>query len=60
MEIQFQTKEESNKKQLENFLKLSKIERIYSFLNLIYRVNQFSTKNKVDKSANFLITIKSK
>lgn len=60
MEIQFQTKEESNKKQLENFLKLSKIERIYSFLNLMYRVNQFSTKNKVDKSANFLITIKSK
>ena len=60
MEIQFQTKEESNKKQLENFLILSKIERIYSFLNLMYRVNQFSTKNKVDKSANFLITIKSK
>ncbi|MBP2284435.1 hypothetical protein H4V97_002753 [Flavobacterium sp. CG_23.5] len=59
MEIQFQTKEESNKKQLEIFLKLSKIERIYSFLNLMYRVNQFSTKNKVDKSANFLITIKS-
>ena len=60
MEIQFQTKEESSKKQLENFLILSKIERIYSFLNLMYRVNQFSTKNKVDKSANFLITIKSK
>lgn len=60
MEIHFQTKEESNEKQLESFIKLSKIERIDSFLNLMYRVNQFSTKNKVNKSASFLITIKSK
>ena len=60
MEIQFQTKEVSNKIQLESFLKLSKVERIYSFLNLMYKVNQYPSKVKVDKSANFLIVIKSK
>lgn len=60
MKIQFQTKEESNKMQLESFLKLSKVERIYSFLNLMHKVNQYPSKIKVDKSANFLITIKQK
>ena len=60
MEIQSQTKDESNQKQLESFFKRSKVERIYSFLNLIYKVNQYPTKNKVDKSANFLIAIKTK
>lgn len=35
MEIRFQTKEESNKQQQEDFLKLSKVERIYSFLRLM-------------------------
>lgn len=60
MEIRFQTKEVSNKKQLESFLKLSKIERIYSFLNLMHKVNQYPNKVKEDKSANFLIVIESK
>ncbi|TRX37431.1 hypothetical protein FNW52_05575 [Flavobacterium sp. ZT3R18] len=60
MQIQFQTKEKSNTLQLESFLKLSKVERIYDFLNLMYKVNQFPTKIKTDKSANFLITIKAK
>jgi hypothetical protein len=58
--MQFQTKEESNKIQLERFLKLSKVERIYSFLNLMHKVNQYPSKVKIDKSANFLIVIKSK
>ena len=60
MKIEFQTKEESNKIQLESFLKLSKIERIYSFLNLMHKVNQYPSKIKEDKSANFLTTIKHK
>jgi hypothetical protein len=60
MKIQFQTKEESNKKQQEEFLKLSGMERIYSFLNLAYRLNQYPTKNKIDKSKNFILTLKSK
>lgn len=60
MEIRFQTKEVSNKIQQESFLKLSKTERIYCFLNLMYKVNQYPSKIKEDKSANFLIVIKSK
>ena len=61
MEIRFQTKQESNKRQQEDFLKLSKVERIYSFLRLMERVNQFPVKNKVNKNKdNFLIVIKSK
>lgn len=60
MEMQFQTKEESNKIQLESFLKLSKVERIYNFLNLVHKLNQYPTKIKPAKSANFIITIKSK
>lgn len=60
MEIRFQTKEESNKQQQEDFLKLSKIDRFYSFLRLMERVNQFPVKNKINKSKdNFLIIIKS-
>jgi hypothetical protein len=61
MEIRFQTKEESNRQQQEDFLKLSKVERIYSFLRLMERVSQFPVKNKLNKNKdNFLIVIKSK
>lgn len=60
MEIRFQTKEESNEIQRDSFLKLSKIERIYSFLNLMHKVNQYPTKVREDKSANFLLVLKSK
>lgn len=59
MEIRLQTKEESNKQQREDFLKLSKIERVYSFLRLSERISKFPVKNKVDKNKdNFLIVIK--
>ena len=58
MEIRFQTKEESNRKQEEEFLKLSKIERIYSFLRLSERISKFPVKNKIDKNKdNFQIVI---
>ena len=57
MEIKFQTKEESNREQLDDFLKLSKAERIYSFLRLMYRMKQFPSKEKSSKKENFLITI---
>ena len=58
MEIKFQTKEESNQQQQEAFLKLSKTERFYSFLNLMERMSQFPTKNKIDKNNdNFIIII---
>jgi hypothetical protein len=61
MEIKFQTKEESNKQQQEAFLKLSKVERFYSFLGLMYAVKKFPTKNKIEeKKHNFVIEIKVK
>lgn len=61
MEILFQTKDESNKKQLDDFLNLSKTERIYSFLDLILKMKQFPIKNKIEnKNSNFIIELKSK
>ncbi|WP_343696010.1 hypothetical protein [Flavobacterium sp.] len=58
MEIRFQTKEESNKQQQEEFLKLSKAERFYSFLRLSERMSRFPVKNKIDKNKdNFQIVI---
>lgn len=58
MEIRFQTKEESNRQQQEEFLKLSKVERFYSFLRLSERMSKFPVKNKVDKNKdNFQIVI---
>ena len=62
MEITFTTKEESNKKRQEEFLKLEPIERIYKFLELVVRVNKFPTKTDnyriKKKNNNFVIEIK--
>ncbi|MGL2993040.1 hypothetical protein [Flavobacterium sp. TSSA_36] len=55
MELFFQTKEESNKKQIDDFLKLSKSERFYSFLRLMEKLQGFPIKNKVEKSTNFIL-----
>jgi hypothetical protein len=60
MQITFQTKEESNKNQLEDFLKLSKSERIYSFISFMMKSKQIPKKELIQKSTNFLIEIKSK
>ena len=60
MQITFQTKEESNARQLEDFLKLSKSERIYSFVSLIMKSKQLPKKQIVPKSTNFFIEIISK
>lgn len=57
MEMRFQTKEESNKRQLEDFLKLSGAERIYRFLKLSTEMKKFPTKHEPDKSSNFVIII---
>ena len=59
MKVNFQTKEESNKKQLDDFLKLSKAERFYQFLKLIEKVKKFPIKNKTKTNSNFFIEIKS-
>ena len=59
MEIRFQTKEESNRQQQEEFLKLSGAERVFAFFRLMEQVNRFPVKNKVDKNKdNFQIIIK--
>jgi len=59
MKVNFQTKEESNKKQLDDFLKLSKAERFYQFLRLIGEIKKFPIKNKIINNSNFFIEIKS-
>ncbi|MES2543617.1 MAG: hypothetical protein V4548_01935 [Bacteroidota bacterium] len=61
MKIQFQNKVESNKQQLIQFLELSKSERIYNFLNLMQKINQYPTKVKrVANPSNFMIEIETK
>ncbi len=61
MEVRFQTKEESNKQQQDDFLKLSKVERVYAFWRLMERVSRFPLKDKVDKNkGNFIIELKAK
>jgi hypothetical protein len=61
MKITFQTKEESNNIQTEEFLKLSKTERFYSFIRLCEQMAKFPVKNKIDKNKdNFIIHIKPK
>ncbi len=60
MKILFQTKEESNKQQLDDFLKLSKVERIYSFISFILKSKQLPKKVNKNDSRNFFIEIKSR
>jgi hypothetical protein len=45
MEIRFQTKEESNRQQQEEFLELSGGERFMKFLELSRRINQLPIKH---------------
>lgn len=56
MEINFQTKEESNKKQLEEFLSLSNSERVMRFLTLSRKINKFPRKKIEEKKNNFVIS----
>lgn len=58
MEIRFQTKEESNRRQEEAFLKLSPSERVWRFFSLMEQCKKFPTKHIKDKSTNFTIVIK--
>lgn len=57
MEIRFQTKEESNTSQEQEFLKLTGVERFYAFLNLSYRLRNLPIKNKRKSKNNFEIVI---
>ncbi len=66
MEITFTTKQESNKRRQEEFLKLKPVERFYKFLELMVYVNQLPTKAKKHRNnpesfrgetSNFIIEI---
>jgi hypothetical protein len=57
----FKPKKKAIKNSWNIFLKLSKVERIYSFLGLILKMKQFPTKRKIEnKSNNFVIELKEK
>ncbi len=58
MELKFQSKEESNKMQREEFLKLTPSQRVSAFFNLIYKLRKYPTRSSFEKSNNFLIVIK--
>lgn len=61
MKLRFQTKEESNQRQQDEFLKLSKLERLYAFFRLMEQMSKFPIKNKEDKNNdNFIIVINTK
>lgn len=57
MKVNFRTKEESNKIQQEEFLKLSPVERYYAFLDLMWSLRKLPIKNENVKSGNFQIVI---
>ena len=57
MELKFQTKEESNLQQEEEFIKLSKAERVWRFFELMQKNKALPRKSLVKESKNFLIHI---
>ncbi|OYQ44410.1 hypothetical protein CHU92_02420 [Flavobacterium cyanobacteriorum] len=57
MEIRFQTKEESNRLQREDFLKLPGGERVLAFLRLCAALEHFPSKKKLKQKDNFIIKI---
>jgi len=57
MEVRFQRKEECNLEQREAFLRLSPIDRFYTFLDLSERLSEFPTKFKPIVSDKIFINI---
>ena len=57
MKIRFQTKEESNDLQEQEFLKLTGVQRFYAFLDLSYRLRNLPIKHKKEPDTNFQIVI---
>lgn len=60
MEINYQSKEESNRKQAEAFLALSPIERFVEFMKLSNQVLKFPKKEGVEKTTNLVLELKKK
>ncbi len=57
MKITFQTKEESKRKQQEEFLKLTPGERVLAFFELSRRMKDFPCKKLIEKTGNFILRI---
>lgn len=57
MKPKFQTKEESNRRQTEDFQKLSKSERVWRFFELMQKSKSLPVKEQLPKSNNFIINI---
>jgi hypothetical protein len=53
MEIKFQSKEESNKRQEEEFLALSREERFLRFIELSNSILKFPSKSDQSDDSNF-------
>ncbi len=58
MEINFRTKEGSNKIQREKFLELTPVQRIYAFFDLMYMLKDYPVTKIEERNDNFLIVIK--
>jgi hypothetical protein len=58
MKIRYSTKEESNKVQRDDFLKLTPVQRFYSFLDLMNNLRKYPVNSKIVQKRNFLIEIK--
>jgi hypothetical protein len=60
MEIKFQTKQKSNEYQLNSFLKLTKIERLYHFFAFVHNSKQLPSNVKIQNNSNFVLELKTK
>jgi hypothetical protein len=53
MKINFETKEESKAKQIDDFLKLSMTDHINAFINLLLKANSFQERRSLTKATIF-------
>lgn len=60
MKISFENKEESNLRREEDFLKLSKSERVIAFFKLSHFILKFPTKAEKKMDTNFILTLENK
>ncbi|CAA0213907.1 hypothetical protein [Tenacibaculum maritimum] len=57
MKVRFETKEESNQRQLDQFLSLTPYERILSFISLSKELKLSKNKSESTNKGNFIIKI---
>lgn len=57
MKVRFETKEESNQRQLDQFLSLTPYERVLSFISLSKELKLSKNKSESTNKGNFIIKI---